>query len=234
MNAMFSCRSLRNRNDVFDKVPNVKIDAVIFDFGGVFTASPLPSCEDLGSELGAAPGQIVEIMFGPPAEDSDHPWHCLERGEITLEQARDEILHLGHEICGLEVDIYQFFEKMPRDAGLRYELVDRVADLKKKGYPTALLTNNIREFSDGWRGLLPVDDLFDLVVDSSHEGIRKPDPKIFRITLERLGGLTPECTVFLDDFPANIEAASSLGMQTVHVGNDLSLAIAELDELLSL
>jgi len=212
----------------------MKIDAVIFDFGGVFTESPLSACEDVGLELGAVPGQIVEIMFGPPAEDSDHPWHCLERGEITLEQARDEILNLGRTHHDLEVDIYQFFEKMPRDAGLRHKMVDRVSDLKKEGYPTALLTNNIREFSDGWRSLLPVDDLFDLVVDSSHEGIRKPDPKIFWITLERLGGLTPERTVFLDDFPANIEAASSLGMQTVHVGSDLSLAIAELDELLSL
>ena len=123
---------------------------------------------------------------------------------------------------------------MSSDAGLRYELVDRVAELKKEGYTTALVTNNIREFSDGWRSLLPVDDLFDLVVDSSHEGVRKPDPKIFWITLERLGGLTPECTVFLDDFPANIEAAISLGMQTVRVGSDLSHTIAELDELLSL
>jgi len=212
----------------------MKIDAVIFDFGGVFTESPLSACEDLGSELGVAPGQIVEIMFGPPAQDTDHPWHCLERGEITLEQARDKILNLGRTHHDLEVDIYQFFEKMTRDAGLRHKMVDRVVDIKKEGYPTALLTNNIREFSDGWRGLLPVDDLFDLVVDSSHEGIRKPNPEIFRMVLQRLGGLVPERTVFLDDFRANIEAASLLGMQTIHVGSDISHAIAELDELLSL
>jgi putative hydrolase of the HAD superfamily len=134
----------------------------------------------------------------------------------------------------LEVDIYEFFARMPRDAGLRYQMVDRVADIKKDGYPTALLTNNIKEFSDGWRSLLPVDDLFDLVVDSSHEGMRKPNPEIFRVTLERLGGLIPECTVFLDDFEANLEAANSLGIQTVRVGSDISQAIAELDELLSL
>jgi epoxide hydrolase-like predicted phosphatase len=209
------------------------IDAVILDFGGVFTESPLPACEALAAEMGVAPGQIVEIMFGPQARDSDHPWHCLERGEITLEQARAEVLRFARTHHNLEVDIYQFFARMPQDAGLRSEMVDCVADLKRDGYATALLTNNIREFGDAWRSLLPVDDLFDLVVDSSQEGIRKPDPAIFQLTLERLGDLMPERTVFLDDFEANLAAASALGIKTVPVSRDLSLAIVQLDELLS-
>ncbi len=233
MSEMSSCQSWRNRNDVFDEVPNMKIEAVIFDFGGVFTESPLFACKALGEEIGAEPGRIGELIFGPSTMDTDHPWHCLERGEITLEQARDDILSLGKSKHSLELDIYEFFAKMPQDAGIRHQMVDRVTDLKKDGYPTALLTNNIREFSDGWRSLLPVDDLFDIIVDSSHEGMRKPNPEIFRITLERLGGLVPENTVFLDDFEANLQAANSLGIQTIHVDSDLSRAIAELDELLS-
>jgi epoxide hydrolase-like predicted phosphatase len=151
-----------------------------------------------------------------------------------LEQARDEILRLARRNHSLEVDIYQFFASMPRDAGLRHQMVDRVVDLKRDGYATALLTNNIREFADAWRSLIPVDDLFDLVVDSSREGIRKPNPAIFRLTLERLGGLMPERTVFLDDLEANLQAANALGIHTVHVSSDLSLAIARLDELLLL
>jgi len=78
-----------------------------------------------------------------------------------------------------------------------------------------------------------VGELFDLVVDSSQEGMRKPNPAIFRLTLERLGGLAPERTVFLDDCEGNVKAAKSLGMQTVHVRGDISQAIAELDALLA-
>ncbi len=210
-----------------------QIDAVIFDFGGVFTESPLFASELLGAELGTTPGQINEIMFGPFGVDSDHPWHCLERGEISLEQARDDILDMGRSQHNLELDIYKFFAKMPQDAGIRQQLVERVAALKKEGYRTAIITNNIREFSNGWRSLLPVDDLFDLIVDSSEEGIRKPTLSIFELTLQRMGELIPERTIFIDDFEANIAAAQSLGMQTVHVNSDISLAIAELDALLS-
>jgi len=70
------------------------------------------------------------------------------------------------------------------------------------------------------------------VVDSSQVGMRKPNPAIFRLTLERLGGLAPERTVFLDDSEGNVNAARSLGIQTVHVRGDISEAIAELDALL--
>lgn len=211
----------------------MRIDAVIFDFGGVFTASPFPVCEAMEEELGAMPGQIVQLMFGPSERDGDHPWHRLERGEIPLQQAHDDILHLNRTLHNLEVDIYQFFEKMPRDGGLSREMVERVATLRKEGYATAMITNNIREFADGWRGLLPIDDLFDLVMDSSMEGLRKPNPAIYRLTLERLGGLAPEHTVFLDDTEANVAAANLIGMQTILVGSDISHAIAELDALLS-
>jgi putative hydrolase of the HAD superfamily len=98
-----------------------------------------------------------------------------------------------------------------------------------------MITNNIREFADSWRSMLPVpvEDLFDLVVDSSREGMRKPNPAVFRLTLERLGRLLPERTVFLDDSEGNVKAAKLLGMQTVHVRGDISQAIAELNALLA-
>jgi len=95
-----------------------------------------------------------------------------------------------------------------------------------------MITNNIREYADVWRALLPMEELFDLVVDSSQVGMRKPNPSIFRLALDRLGGLAPERTVFLDDSEANVNAARSLGMHTVHVRGDISEAIAELDALL--
>ncbi len=130
------------------------IKAVLFDFGGVFTTSPFTAFEEMGAALGAKPGQINDAMFGSYAVDGDHPWHRLERGEISLEQARDDILAIGREKFSIEVDIYQLFAQMPRDGGLRHSLVKRVAALKNEGYLTAIITNNVREFSDGWRSLL--------------------------------------------------------------------------------
>jgi len=209
----------------------MRIEAVIFDFGGVFIESPYPLLEAMGAELGAGPGQMTESVFGSLAEDGDHPYHRLERGEIPLQQARDEILHRGRALYNLEVDILQLFGRM--SSAVHQQLVDRVKSLKREGYPTAMITNNIREFADEWRSLIPVEELFDLVVDSSREGMRKPNPAIFRLTLERLGGLAPERTVFLDDCEGNVKAAKSLGMQTVHVRGDISQAIAELDALLA-
>jgi putative hydrolase of the HAD superfamily len=213
-------------------VATMGIEAVIFDFGGVFIESPYPLLEAMGMEMGLDPGQFTEIVFGSIAEDGDHPYHRLERGEIPLQQARDEILHLGRTQWNVEADIYNLFGKL--SGSVRQPLVDRVKDLKREGYPTAMITNNIREYADTWRALIPVDDLFDLVVDSSRVGMRKPNPAIFRLTLERLGGLAPERTVFLDDCEGNVKAADSLGMQTVHVRGDISQTIAELDALLGL
>lgn len=208
----------------------MRIDAVIFDFGGVFIPSPFPFFEAVAEEMGAGPGQINEIVFGSLAEDGDHPYHRLERGEIPLQQAREEILHRGRALYNLEVDILQLFGRMSSD--VHHQLVDRVKLLKRQGYPTAMITNNIREYADIWRSLLPVEELFDLVVDSSQVGMRKPNPAIFRLTLDRLGGLAPECTVFLDDSDGNVNAARSLGMRAVHVRGDISQAIAELDAVL--
>ena len=210
----------------------MRIEAVIFDFGGVFIESPYPLLEAMGIEMGLDPGQLTEIVFGSLAEDGDHPYHRLERGEIPLEQARDEILDLGRTRYNVEVDILQFFLRIP--GGVRQLLVDRVKELKREGYPTAMITNNIREYADSWRALIPVEDLFDLVVDSSQVGMRKPNPAIFRLTLDRLGGLAPERTVFLDDSEGNVKAAKALGMQAIHVRGDISQAIAELDALLRL
>jgi putative hydrolase of the HAD superfamily len=80
----------------------------------------------------------------------------------------------------------------------------------------ALLTNNVREWEPLWRAKLPeVDELFEVVVDSAFVGMRKPDPAIYALTLERLGGVAPERCVFVDDLDVNCEAARALGMAAV-------------------
>ena len=88
-----------------------KIRAVLFDFGGVFTESPFDAIRSLEEERGSQPGQLQEIVFGPYHEDTDHPWHRLERGETSLENARNEIIALGKE-AGLDSDPFTIFARM--------------------------------------------------------------------------------------------------------------------------
>ena len=209
-----------------------KIDAVLFDFGGVFTASPFSTIEAAGAELGLPVDQFAQIMFGPYEKDTDHPWHRLERGEISLDDAAEKIRVLGKD-QGIDFDPLKVLFSIGGGDGEQNPLVDRVRQLKRDGYQTAIITNNIAEFKDFWRTLIPVDELFDLVVDSSTEGVRKPDPEMFRLALSRLGDIPPERSVFLDDYESNVNAAVSLGIHGILVGEDIQKAIQDLDEILA-
>jgi epoxide hydrolase-like predicted phosphatase len=211
------------------------VKAVLFDFGGVFTDSPFHAVNAFGEELGVGPDVVTRIVFGSYEHDGDHPWHQLERGEITLENSREQILLLGKE-RDLHIDIYELFARMAGNNGgaqQRQPLVERVRALKQAGYPTGIITNNVKEFGAGWRAMIPVDELFDFVVDSSSAGVRKPDPRIFEMALAQLAGIAPQEVVFLDDYQANVDAARALGWQGITVGPDLAVVIAELDDLLA-
>jgi putative hydrolase of the HAD superfamily len=210
---------------------NGSIDAVLFDFGGVFTASPFDAAEELGASLGAAPGRVLEIVFGPYHEDTDHPWHRLERGEIPLALARDAIIALGRAE-GIDADPFRLFARMASGGGARAAMVERAQRIVARGYRTALVTNNAHEFREGWRKLVPADELFHVIVDSCEVGVRKPDPRIFALALEKLGGVRPERALFLDDHPSNVAAAAKLGIRSVLVRSDLADALAALDALL--
>ena len=107
----------------------------------------------------------------------------------------------------------------------------RARAVREAGYRTALVTNNAREFRRAWRRLLPVDELFGTVVDSSEVGVRKPDPAIFRIALERLD-VPAERALFLDDYEGNVRAAASLGIRSIRVDAEGREALAALDALL--
>ena len=210
---------------------SARLEAALFDFGGVFTDSPFAAAERHGSELGADPGRVLELVFGPYDRDTDHPWHRLERGELSFAEARDAILALGLRE-GLDTDPLAIFSRMSGGGAAREVVVGRVRELRAAGLRTALVTNNVREFRDRWRQLLPVGELFELVVDSSEVGVRKPDPAIFRIALEGLGGIHPTRAVFLDDYAGNVAAARAVGLHAIHVGEDPGEALAALDALL--
>lgn len=196
--------------------------AALFDFGGVFTASPFAAAAGLG------PG-VLELVFGPYDRDTDHPWHRLERGELGLLEAREAIIALGRAE-GVDSDPFRVFAALQGESRARPDVVAAVRRLRSGGVRTALVTNNVREFRDRWREMLPVGELFERVVDSSEAGVRKPDPAIFRLALDGLG-VAAERTVFLDDHPGNVRAAESLGIRGILVEDDPAPALAELAAL---
>jgi putative hydrolase of the HAD superfamily len=206
------------------------IRAVLFDFGGVYTSSPFSIFADFAADLGTEPERVLGLVFGPYDRDTDHPWHRLERGELSLLDARREIMALASS-DGLEFDPLAILARMAGGGGPREAVIAATRRLRERGLRTALVTNNAREFSAGWRAMIPIAELFDAVIDSSEVGVRKPDPAIFALALRELGGVAPEHTVFLDDFAGNIAAARKLGMHGVLVADDPSGALAELARL---
>jgi epoxide hydrolase-like predicted phosphatase len=205
------------------------IRALISDFGGVLT-TPLSagflayqqeapiSLEDLGRGMQAA----AEIY-------GDHPLHSLERGEISEQEfARrlSEQLHDGFDLARLR-ELY--FERIDPNG----PMIEFISEQRRRGLRTALLTNNVREWEPLWRAKLPeLDEIFEIVVDSAFVGMRKPEPGIYELTVERLGdGLRAEDCVFVDDIELNCQAARGLGMTAVWYQSS-EQAIAELGSAL--
>lgn len=206
------------------------IRAVFFDFGGVLTAaSPFELLGSLGADAGVAPDQVLDIVLGPYHEDTDHPFHQMERGEISgvvwFAQAAEALAGVGVELDpGRLVDLFLAL-------GVHDVVVERVRALRADGYLTGVITNNAP--GSGWRETMDVDALFDVIVDSSEVGVRKPNPAIFHLALDLAGGLAPEEAVFLDDAESNVVAARAVGMHGVVVGPDPLPALAELDAILA-
>lgn len=211
------------------------IKAVLWDFGGVFTGSPFVGVQKYAESLGVDSKVLRELVFGSYDQDNDHPWHRLERGEQTMDATSEELAALAENsgIDGFTLD--GFFQSMRLDESSkdadRSAVVGMVHTLKEAGIRNAIITNNIAEFREAWRQMIPVDELFEEVVDSSAEGIRKPDPAIYHLALERLGGLAPQETVFLDDAISNVEAARNLGIYGIHVKENPTPAMEELAQV---
>jgi putative hydrolase of the HAD superfamily len=206
------------------------IRALISDFGGVLTTPLSRGFLAYQEEAGVSLEELGLAMARATESHGDHPLFVLERGEITeAEFARrlEEQLD-GHFDLGRLRELY--FERLePNEPMIRH-----VGELRARGLRTALLTNNVREWEPLWRAKLPeVDQLFDVVVDSAFVGLRKPDPQIYELTLERLGDalLAEEC-VFVDDLDINCQTARALGMTAVRF-ETAEQAIAELESALA-
>jgi putative hydrolase of the HAD superfamily len=198
------------------------ITAVLFDFAGVLTSSPWGAMTEAG-------GGSLELLVGAYDEDGDHPWHRVERGEIEIAEWAVAVAELGRA-RGIEID-FAPLQRLLAEMTVHEQVVARIRTLRTEGYRLGLITNNVREGSATWRALVPVDELFDVVVDSCEVGMRKPNPAIFHHALDLLGGVEPAQAVFLDDSPGNVVGAQRAGLQAILV-DDPDEAIAALDALL--
>jgi putative hydrolase of the HAD superfamily len=189
--------------------------AVISDFGGVLTTPLIQSFVAFQDQTGIAMEMLGSAMQRMAERDGSHPLFELEKGELTeasfLERIADELEpELGHR-----PEMHRFSEIYFEALKPNPAMIELMRELKGRGLRMALLTNNVREWEPLWRSMVPIDELFEVVVDSAFVGCRKPDPEIYKITLERIGLAGNEC-LFVDDVEVNCAAARELGMTAVH------------------
>jgi putative hydrolase of the HAD superfamily len=207
------------------------IDGVVSDFGGVLT-TPLGQAFAAIQEEAGIPLDALGRALGAIAErDGVNPLFALETGDLTEADFMALLGQALREQLGREVHMHSFGERYFRQLAPNQALIDYMRSLRERGYRMALLTNNVREWEPLWRAMLPVDEIFELVVDSAFVGMRKPEPGIYELTLGRLGLPAPAC-VFLDDVELNCRAASALGMHAVHF-RATEQAIEEIEALLA-
>jgi putative hydrolase of the HAD superfamily len=203
-----------------------EIEAVVSDFGGVLTTPLIQSFMAFQDETGISTETLGKAMQAAAETNGDNPLFEMERGEITeaafLEQLTDSLEPLlGHrpEMHRFKEIYFEALEPNPPMIGLMREL-------KAEGYQMAMLTNNVREWEPLWRSMLPVDEIFETVVDSGFVGCRKPESKIYELTVERIGREPGSC-LFVDDVLVNCEGARKAGLQAVHF-QDNEQAIPEI------
>lgn len=192
-----------------------RIEAVVSDFGGVLT-TPLmhafAALQDLKGipleQFGKGMARAAELAGGV------QPLFELEKGTISEREFTAQLSAGVADVLGRPVDFDGFGDAFFAALHPNEELIAFMRELRGRGYRMAILTNNVREWEPLWRAMLPIDEIFELVVDSAFVGMRKPDPAIYELLLSRLG-LPAEATVFVDDLQVNCEAASALGMNAV-------------------
>jgi putative hydrolase of the HAD superfamily len=191
------------------------ITAVISDFGGVLTSPLLDSFAAFQGSSGISIEQLGTAMGAILAREDKHPLFELETGRMT---ERGFLRMLGEQLSndlGRPVEMHEFGERYFEHLHPNERMIDYMRELRGRGYKLAICTNNVREWEQRWRAMLPVDEIFDLVVDSAFVGTRKPERRIYEITLERLD-VEPGEALLVDDIELNCEAARDFGIKTVH------------------
>ena len=191
-----------------------RVEAIISDFGGVLTSPLQESFVDLMQDSGVSLESLGKAMATIAERQGSNPLFELETGRISesafFSAIEDELSAQAGSAVALDGFGARYFKRLePNERMIGY-----MRELRGRGYKMAICTNNIREWEAHWRAMLPVDEIFDVVVDSAFVGSRKPEPRIYELTLERLGA-SPEATLFIDDVEVNCEGARELGIEAI-------------------
>jgi putative hydrolase of the HAD superfamily len=195
----------------------VAVEAVIWDFGGVFTTSPFEAFNRYEAAQGIPKDLIRTVNATNPLENA---WALFERAEIDRSgfdlKFLEESTALGHPVRGADV--------LPLLSGdVRPRMVEALR-LCKRHFKVACITNNMAQghgpgmaaSAEGASRSAGIMALFDVIVESSKAGIRKPDPRIYQIACEK-SGVVPAACVYLDDLGVNCKPAAELGMRAIKV-----------------
>jgi putative hydrolase of the HAD superfamily len=214
-------------------MPNSAFRAVLWDFGGVLTESPFEAFRRYEQRQGLPPDFIRNLNTVNPHGNA---WARFERGELTLEEFdrafEQESRAAGHGVPGSDVITLLYGELRPA----------MVEALRRCGqhFLNACVTNDVKTGTA--HGLPTSDDraeqvrrvlsMFDVVIESSKVGVRKPEPRFYQLALDALG-IEPAQAVYLDDLGINLKPAKAMGMTTIKV-ESAAQALAELERLLGL
>jgi putative hydrolase of the HAD superfamily len=191
-----------------------ELDAAIFDFGGVLTTPIRVSFAAFEKDLGLPEGSLLQA-FIDQREGEQPDYFLLEKGQISEGEFYSRMMaklreKTGHEMT-VDDDPAETRRKLFGSIRRNEEMILAAATIGEH-YKTAILTNNVREWTD-WREMVDA-HVFDLVVDSSEVGLRKPEREIYLLTCEGLG-VKPDRAAFIDDIPANVEGAQEVGLHGI-------------------
>jgi putative hydrolase of the HAD superfamily len=208
-----------------------EIKAIVSDFGGVLTTPLIQSFMAFQDKTGITTETLGKAMQAATEANGENPLFEMERGEITEVAFLDQLTDSLEPLLGHRPEMHRFREIYFEALDINQPMIDLMAELKADGYRMAMLTNNVREWEPLWRPMLPVDEIFETVVDSGFVGCRKPESRIYELTLERIGEPAEAC-LFVDDVLVNCEGARKAGLHAVHF-QDNEQAIPEIRAALS-
>jgi putative hydrolase of the HAD superfamily len=210
--------------------------ALVVDFGGPVLVTPFELTRRAETRLGLAAGQLG--WTGPFVPERDPDWQDVLAGRLPERaywaRRGEQFGHIVGQAGDTRLLMAALYEGVPQDL-LRPEALALMRDARATGLPVGVLTNDLRAFhSQEWVSRLGLDELADVVVDGSVEGILKPDPRIYRLAAGRLG-VRCQDVVFLDDQPVNLAGAADVGMTAVPVDvTDPGASFGRARELLGL
>jgi putative hydrolase of the HAD superfamily len=204
----------------------VRYEAVVFDLGGVVYPSPLDVFRAYERDHGLPDRFLSEVVLADPENGA---WSRLERGELGYDDFCD-VFDAECAAHGGTVSARDLMTNVATRLEARPAMVEAIGSIRRHGVKTGVLTNNWADDPARSDRESPITDWFDVVVESAVEGLRKPDPRIYRLVCERLE-VAPNAAVFLDDLGANLKPARELGMTTIKVA-DPDAALAELEAAL--